>query len=119
MAASNAKRLRSGGACSPRRRCANGCVAWCLSAPDLATSKYAAGLDKDAPFNRALARSQLVDENDLLRLAKSTPFRSPGDLQRVSARIRADFRAVKREIGYRRQDPSEDAERGQDDGPPP
>lgn len=81
---------------------ADGCVAWCLSAPDLAISKYAAGRDKDAPFNRALARSQLVDENDLLRLAKSTPFRSSGDLERVSARIRADFRAVRREIGCRR-----------------
>lgn len=42
-----------------------------LSAPNLAISKYAADRDKEAPFNRALGRSQLADENDLSRLAKT------------------------------------------------
>ena len=72
-----------------------GVSAWCLSAPDLAIAKYAAGREKDIAFNKALALTGLVHEDELLALAQSTQFKRDGDAERVAARIRADFKAAR------------------------
>lgn len=78
-----------------------GATGYCLEVHDLASSKLAAGRDKDREFVRALLREQLVRPRTLAKRIASLPI-DPEERERLKRWVEATARELRRSRGASR-----------------